>query len=73
MLSASSSEHFCVFKVANEASGIISSVTTVSDVTSLDSVSDPRAFPLVSRRFYDTLGPVSAGLLQLRSGLAGMT
>ena len=39
----------------------------------LNSVSDPRAFPLFSRRFYDTLGPVSAGLLQLPSGLACMT
>ena len=36
----------------------------------LNSVSDPRAFPPFSRRFYDTLGPVSAGLLQLPSGLA---
>ena len=39
----------------------------------VNSISDPRAFPIVSRRFYDTLGPVSVGLLQLPPGLARMT
>ena len=70
-------KRFGVFKV-NEAPGTVflrdsRERRCFQSRSSLNSVSDPRAFPLVSRRFYDTLGPVSAGLLQLPSGLARMT